>query len=1156
MQPNDSFRFFPVGLLAVCALLAGSAAPAAVPELVGTLSIAVEPEVAKQLGLTAAQRDKLFDVIDDAELRGASLAVAAERIPKTSQVERLAPFRLAVQRAGLALLSEAQRQRVAELAAERENPAFDAAEAIAAAVPMDEAIERTKQNLEQPVEAPASDAAADEPAEAKEDAKPASEARPAASEAPAVAQPAPSQPEASPSDMKPAPAAEAVAEKAAEPEAEQPADSKADDKPAVAAAAPAPVPAGDGRMTINFRYQPWKDVIDWYAEQAELSLVLESPPTGTFNYQDTKRYTAAEALDVLNSVLLTKGYTLVRKGRMLLLANLEDGIPPNLVTDVPLDELNDRGEYELIRVLFRVRGVTPAEASDQLRSLVGPQGSIVVVPSAGMIQVTETAGRIRVIRDVVEAFGRRDLLDGELKTFDLKFALADELLPALRPMLGIPEGSLSTDDGSLRLAIDFMGERILARGNSDKLGALADLIDLLDVPGSMGTGAAEAPQLEVYPVVSADPEVVLSVVQTLLAGSEGTRLATDAATGNLVALATPSEHATIRATLQQMGQDARTIEVIPLYEVDPTSAVMAIQRLFAGPNPEKPDPRAPVVDADLYTNSLLIRASGSQLTQIRGLLEKMGESSDYEADMAARGNVRMLPYTGAAARSALSQIERIWPALRPNQIRIVTPSEVIPSFVPSDHGGYGDPMSPLDPLESMFQQFAPPSAAPPIDRGTSLPAPGRVRARFAAQQEPAGEAAPAEGAAAQPQEAQPQAQPQAALQPAAPQQERSATLFVAPGAGGTIIASKDLDALDEFEELLSASAGRSASGGREYAVFYLRYSTAPVAAQILSKVFGASSSAGGGGGLLGGIADAAMGDMGGGLMGDLLGMGGGDSSAAGFSSASVDIVPDVRLNALIVYARPDDLESIERLLRIIDQRIGPTEVEAGGRPRMIPVVNHKAASIAEVVKEVYQDRMQQASGGGGRGGGGPSPEDIMKMLRSKGGGGAAGGGDTQEEAKMTIGVDERSNSLIVRAPDQLFMEVERLVKDLDEEGLETPQSTRVVSLRNTNAEAVKNALQSLLGEDAVITTGSDSSSGRTSSSRSSSPSSSSGSSSDAEKQREEFMQRMDFFRRLRESGGGGGGDTGGRGGGGGGAPSGGGGRGGGGGGGGGGRGGR
>ena len=75
----------------------------------------------------------------------------------------------------------------------------------------------------------------------------------------------------------------------------------------------AAIPSENARLTFSFRYQPWQEVLDWFAEQAGLSLLMESPPPGTFNYTDTRSYSPAEALDVLNGVLLTKGYTLVRQ---------------------------------------------------------------------------------------------------------------------------------------------------------------------------------------------------------------------------------------------------------------------------------------------------------------------------------------------------------------------------------------------------------------------------------------------------------------------------------------------------------------------------------------------------------------------------------------------------------------------------------------------------------------------------------------------------------------------------------------------------------------------------------------------------------------------------------------------------------------------------
>ncbi|MEM1304306.1 MAG: secretin N-terminal domain-containing protein, partial [Planctomycetota bacterium] len=514
---------------------------------------------------------------------------------------------------------------------------------------------------------------------------------------------------------------------------------------------------------------------------------------------------------------------------------------------------------------------------------------------------------------------------------------------------------------------------------------------------------------------------------------------------------------------------------------------------------DAPDPRAPLVDADLATNSLLVRATAMQIEQIKSFLGQLGETG--EATLAERSGVRLLPYSGPAAASALEQVRGFWPSLRDNRIRVVAPTGGIRTFRPSSEDeapqneasgfdGFDD--------DSLFDPFfepllEDPQPREPAARPRSTKAPGRVTTRFAVQRESTAGGEPAE-------------------------------IVVAPGPGGLIIASSDLDALDQFEQLVRTAAG-SATGGRELAVFYLRFAEAGAAAETLGKVFGAGSG-GGGGDLIGGIAEAAMGDLGGGLMGDLLGFGGGggggDSLGGGFTSSSVDIVPDARLNALIVYAQPEDLQTVDQLLRILDQRTGPEVVEAGGKPRLIAVQNNSAAAVASVVKEVYKNRLE-SSGSGNGGGRQPNPEELIRALRGRGGQGGGAGGSGPEPSKMTIGVDERSNSLVVKAPDPLFEEVRLLVKQLDEEGLETPRLTRVVSLEHSNAEAVKEALESLLGEEAVTTVSS-----QQQQNRSRNSSSSQGGNNSADRAAE-FQRRLEFFQRLRNAqpGGGRGGPPGG-----------------------------
>ena len=67
------------------------------------------------------------------------------------------------------------------------------------------------------------------------------------------------------------------------------------------------------------------------SKEADLSLVMETPPPGVFTYTDSKDYTTTESIDLLNGWLLTKGFTLVRRERMLMCLDLKGGLPEGTI---------------------------------------------------------------------------------------------------------------------------------------------------------------------------------------------------------------------------------------------------------------------------------------------------------------------------------------------------------------------------------------------------------------------------------------------------------------------------------------------------------------------------------------------------------------------------------------------------------------------------------------------------------------------------------------------------------------------------------------------------------------------------------------------------------------------------------------------------------
>ena len=1093
---------------------------AAEPDFVGVLALAIEDDVAKALALTDEQKEKLLQLIDAREGEALELALKLKDLPESERAEKLEPFRRDSELKGLALLNRVQQVRLEQIRIERKGLATLAEPGIAeklelTAEQQTQVAELLKQRDER-LSTADEDAAQTVRAEAERklaslltDRQRTAWENMTDSNLPDGVAPAEGAPTVQATESSEPP-------QAAEPES-------------VAADESAPVDDKEtAGLRFNFRFQPWKDVLDWFAEQADLSLVLDAPPQGTFNYVDQREYTPAEAIDLLNSVLLTKGYTLVRRGRMLMLINLEDGIPPNLVRTVSVEELDSLGESELVSVLFPVERVTSEEAEAEIKKMIGPQGAIVPLPKSRQIMVTETAGRLRSIRRVIQRIEDPEgLSTGELRSFDLKYVLPEEILPVLRQMLDIPDDKFAAPNGSIRISIDPSGTHLLASGKLEMITRVEETLKAIDVPGpeDKETGRVqESPQLEVYSVATADPEAVLQVMQTLLAGSPDARLAIDPKTGNLIAMARPSQQATIRATLAQLQQDSRRVEVIRLHTVDPQMAVLSINKLFG--SGEEAKSTAPQVDADLSTRQLLIRGTEAQITQIRSLLEKMGETDTENGDLSG-GNVRMLPISGRAAKSALERIQEIWPTMRKNKIRVVTPSAVIPTMRPGSSpdsmraprampglvpdpsrtsvpgferavpGSQAEPLKPrvAEPKKANKSQTpdAPdpsvldvPEPAPP--RVPAPPEPSRKEDRSAGSTTPAAPRSARVLFAVQTTQSEPPPDPSSSQPPDVPSslpekppaasEQQPATaetagdppvIVVAPGPGGIMIASEDIEALDEFERLLNTLVGSTMADNSEMAIFYLKHAKAATVATILDQIFGGGtltdgSDAGepGGGGLLGNLAGAALGDVGGGIVDTLLGLGGPGGSLA--PTGSIQITPDVRLNALVVQANQADLDTIEQLLKILDQKESPEDILVVPKAKLIPVYNTQAEEIAEIVKEVYQDRLIATSAQRGQQ---PSPREFIRMLRggrrSQNGSKASGVEDVQ---KMSIGIDPRTNSLIVAAPDKLFEEVKQLVEQLDQAAIESNQAVRVITLHRANPETVQQALSAIVGESA------------------------------------------------------------------------------------------
>ncbi len=825
----------------------------------------------------------------------------------------------------------------------------------------------------------------------------------------------------------------------------------------------------DGKLLFNFQFQPWKDVLDWYAQQADLSLVLvDVPPAGTFNYQDNEPHTISEAFDIFNKILQTRDYTLIRNGRMLMVLSTKEGVPANLVPTVAVEDLPNHAKTEVVKVILPVSRLTPEDAASVVNSQVSSSvGKVVVMAPAKQLLVTETAGQLLTIK------------------------------------------------------------KVLDQAENPQIGGFSDL------------------QVEVYPITSADPDSVLQVMQTLLAGQPDVRLKTDPKTGYLIALAHPSQHRTIRATLDQLQRDGRKVDVIQLRSMDPQVAVQMIKQMFGGEKDESGS--SPKVDAEPTLRRLLVRGTDAQVAQIKAMVAKMEGPESEITGISDRGNIRIIPLSGRQSRSALEQLEQLWPATHQNSIRVVTPSggypeirsggassisipqgpgiidERRPSQVPTSEertpssslqhaplpqrdsapAAKAGPVSPsgvqsrdsiktrapaidnstrsmpsnrsndgsnsmgqltierlggplqidvVEPLDALVVRGNPrnvarvvgPSNAQPHraqksataapDKSTQAVAASRFQlvsqTSDAADQPSTNDQTPTttQPAETQSKTAAPNelktdhaAPNRVDLKAAATESDENsnvakekskdadkasipgAPIVVVIGASGIMIASEDKDALNEFEKLLATLTSKQIVGQREYTVFYLKHSKAATAAVLLQQIFGGGTvSSGGNGSLVGDIAQQAIGGFGGGFLGGILGGGNQNDSivpagvvtGARGTGGPVDIIPDSRLNALFVQASPADVDTIDQLLHVLDQPDSPEDVALVPKPRLIYVNNTTADAVADVVKQVYSNRLEGAAGQNQ-----PFNPAIMFQQALRGGRGGRGGDNSRKNPR-------------------------------------------------------------------------------------------------------------------------------------------------------------
>ncbi|MCC9644587.1 hypothetical protein LOC71_20120 [Rhodopirellula sp. JC740] len=811
---------------------------------------------------------------------------------------------------------------------------------------------------------------------------------------------------------------------------------------------------------FTFQDAPWPDVLAQFAEWSGLTLDLTDTPPGDFSYYDNRSHSTKEAIDILNGYLLPRGHVLLQRDQFLVCLKTDNPMLANLIPTISVEQLDQYGENNLLRVIVPLEKIDAETAAEEVRGVLGPFGEATALESSRSVVLQGFGSGLRQSLDILR-ISRPPVTDDKLefRSYEIVHLLVADAEKQVRNLFGVKGPAMARNVSGARSEIErsrYYRERggrggrddenqsappipllekvamnmqissldrtntLLVTATPEGLALVEEVLQSIDVPnGQTGRdwAASSEPDLRVYGMISANEGEVAKTIDVLM---PGVIVNEDSRQDTIHVYGTDEQHQEVERLIRILDINeggSRTVEVIPLRRSNPSAAANFLNELFANADRDE----RPSIQAELASRSVIVRGTENQVEEVRAALMKLGESG-RAGSIAGRGpGIRRVQVGSSNARSIAEAARQVFsdgPSNQP-QIRIV---------VPGQHSPDRDPAT-SDPPEQSTDEWSMPNQDM-LHR--SIPAETAPQTSGLLEHETAYE---------QSRDADTLIGTTYVALPSS-NEKRSKVQVIVDG-DELIISSGDPGALQAVEGTIRELA-RQMPARKTWTVFYLRVAEASKAATQLTDLIYEPNSAG----LTSGV------------------------FLADTSSDSIRIVPDKRTNSLLINGTAEQLVSAERFLEIIDA----TEVPGSfidRKPHAIKVEYANVNEIAELIRTLYKDYLVD-----------PAAERARAARSSRRGRDNDDDDDDRRERderpvvssdqndspgiRLTLAVDEQTQEILVACNDQLFEEIQTVVKERDTAASQNQPVVQTIDLPPGTEAEVLRALQ-IIGADVTTT---------------------------------------------------------------------------------------
>jgi len=211
--------------------------------------------------------------------------------------------------------------------------------------------------------------------------------------------------------------------------------------------------AEDPQLMLNFQDVPLQSVLEYMSEAAGFIILGDTKVSGDVTILSKQPLNREEAVDLLDTILNEKGYTAIRRGRILKIVEKDKAQIEDLPVKSGADPLKIPKKDVMVTQIIPIRFGNAGQLIENITELLPDYATISANDGSNAIILTDTQTNIRRIAEIVSALDTSISSISEIRVFPLVYADAKQLADVVKGLFETrSSGSSRSSSSSSRIA--------------------------------------------------------------------------------------------------------------------------------------------------------------------------------------------------------------------------------------------------------------------------------------------------------------------------------------------------------------------------------------------------------------------------------------------------------------------------------------------------------------------------------------------------------------------------------------------------------------------------------------------------------------------------------------------------------------------------------